>query len=56
VKRFVSLQFLNPKVGRTPEWLKTCNSQDTMSATCRKERSTVEMNEIIKTAAHRSES
>jgi hypothetical protein len=30
--------------------------QDTMSATWRKERSTVETNEIMKTAAHRSES
>jgi hypothetical protein len=32
------------------------NSQDTMSAKWRKERSTVETNEIMKTAAHRSES
>jgi hypothetical protein len=30
--------------------------QDTMSATWRKERSTVDTNEIMKTAAHRSES
>jgi hypothetical protein len=43
------------KVGRTPACVKTCNSQDTMSATWRKERSTVETNEIMKTAAHRSE-
>jgi hypothetical protein len=44
------------KVGRTPASVKTCNSQDMMSATWRKERSTVETNEIMKTAAHRSES
>jgi hypothetical protein len=44
------------KVGRTPACVKTCNSQDTMSATWRKERSTVGTNEIMKTAAHRSES
>jgi hypothetical protein len=44
------------KVGRTPACVKTCNSQDTMSATWRKERSTVKMNEITKTAAHRSQS
>jgi hypothetical protein len=36
--------------------VKTCNSQGTMSATWRKERSTVETNEIMKTAAHRFES
>jgi hypothetical protein len=47
---------LNSKVGRTPACVKTCNSQDTTSATRRKERSTVETNEIMKTAAHRSES
>jgi hypothetical protein len=46
----------NSKVGRTPACVKTCNSQDTISATWRKERSTVEVNEIMKTAAHRSES
>jgi hypothetical protein len=45
-----------PKLGRTPACVKTCNSQDTMSATRRKKRSTVETNEIMKTAAHRSES
>jgi hypothetical protein len=45
-----------PSVGRTPACIKTCNSQDTMSATWRKERSTVETNEIMKTAAHQSES
>jgi hypothetical protein len=45
-----------PLVGRTPAYAKTCNSQDTMSATWRKERSTVETNKIMKTAAHRSES
>jgi hypothetical protein len=44
------------KVGRTPACVKTCNSQDTMSVTWRKERSTVETNEIMKTAARRSES
>jgi hypothetical protein len=44
------------KVGRTPACVKICNSQGTMSATWRKERSTVETNEIMKTAAHRSES
>jgi hypothetical protein len=44
------------KVGRTATCVKTCNSQDTMSATWRKERSTVETNEIMTTAAHRSES
>jgi hypothetical protein len=44
------------KVGRTPACVKTCNSQDTMSATWRKERSTVKTNEIMKTATHRSES
>jgi hypothetical protein len=44
------------KAGRTPACVKTCNSQDTMSATWCKERSTVETNEIMKTAAHRSES
>jgi hypothetical protein len=43
-------------VGRTPSCIKTCNSQNTMSAAWRKERSTVETNEIMKTAAHRSES
>jgi hypothetical protein len=43
-------------VGPTPACVKTCNSQDTMSATWRKERSTVETNEIMKTVAHRSES
>jgi hypothetical protein len=36
------------KVGRTPACVKTCNSQDTISATWRKERSTIETNEIIK--------
>jgi hypothetical protein len=44
------------KVGRTPACVKTCNSQDTMSATWLKERSIVETNEITKSAAHRSES
>jgi hypothetical protein len=44
------------KVDHTSAWVKTCNSQDMMSATWRKERSTVETNEIMKTAAHRSES
>jgi hypothetical protein len=44
------------KVGRTPACVKTCNNQDTISATWRKERSTVETNEIMKIAAHRSES
>jgi hypothetical protein len=44
------------KAGRTPACVKTCNSQKTMSATWRKERSTIETNEIMKTAAHRSES
>jgi hypothetical protein len=44
------------KVGSTPVCVKTCNSQDTMSATWRKERNVVETNEIMKTAAHRSES
>jgi hypothetical protein len=48
--------WLKSKVGRTPACVKTCNSQDTMSATWRQERSTVETNEITKTAAHRSES
>jgi hypothetical protein len=43
-------------LGQTPACVKTCNSQDTMSATWRKERSTVETNEIMKTATHRSES
>jgi hypothetical protein len=38
------------KVGRTPACVKTYNSQDTMYT------STVETNEIMKTAAHRSES
>jgi hypothetical protein len=42
--------------GRTSACVKTCNSQDTISATWRKERSTVETHEIMKTAAHRSES
>jgi hypothetical protein len=45
-----------PKLGRTPACVKTCNSQDKMTATWHKERSTVETNEIMKTAAHRSES
>jgi hypothetical protein len=36
------------KVGRTPAYVKICNSQDTTSATWRKERSTVETNEIMK--------
>jgi hypothetical protein len=40
--------------GRTA-CVKTCNSQDTMSTTWRKERSTVETKEIMKTAADRSE-
>jgi hypothetical protein len=44
------------KVGRTPACVKTCNYQDTISATWCKEMSTVETNEIMKTAAHRSES
>jgi hypothetical protein len=44
------------KVGRTLACVKTCNSQHTMSATWRKERSKIETNEIMKTAAHRSES
>jgi hypothetical protein len=44
------------KVGRTPACVKTCNSQDMMSATWRKEGSTVETNEIMKIASHRSES
>jgi hypothetical protein len=48
--------FFSCKVGRTPTCVKTCDSQDTMSATWRKERSTVKTNEIVKTAAHRSES
>jgi hypothetical protein len=53
--RRLQLPFLaNCKVGRTPSYVETCNSQDTMSATWRKERSTVETNEIMKTAAHRS--
>jgi hypothetical protein len=43
-------------VGRIPACVKTCNSQDTISATWRKERSIVETNEIMKTAAYRSES
>jgi hypothetical protein len=43
-------------VGRTPACVTTCNSQDTMSAAWRKERNTLETNEIMKTAAHRSES
>jgi hypothetical protein len=43
------------KVGHTPACVKTCNSQDTMSATWRKEWSTVETNGITKTTAHRSE-
>jgi hypothetical protein len=43
-------------VGRTPACVKICNSQETISVTWRKERSTVEMNEIMKTAAHRSKS
>jgi hypothetical protein len=47
---------MQTKVGRTPACVKTCNSQDTVSATWRKERSTVETNEIMKTAAQRSES
>jgi hypothetical protein len=47
---------LKLKVGRTPACVKTFNSQGTMSATWRKESSTVETNEIMKTAAHRSES
>jgi hypothetical protein len=46
----------NIYVSCTPACVKTCNSQDTMSAKWRKERSTVETNEIMKTAAHRSES
>jgi hypothetical protein len=48
--------YLKAKLGRTPACVKTCNSQDMMSATWRKERSTVETNEIVKTAAHRFES
>jgi hypothetical protein len=45
------------RVGRTPVYVKTCNGQDMMSATWRKERSTVETNEIMNTTAtHRSES
>jgi hypothetical protein len=51
-----SCRFKPSKVGRTSAWVKTCNSQDTMSATWRKEKSTVETSEIMKTAAHRSES
>jgi hypothetical protein len=47
---------LNGKIGRTPACVKTCNIQDTMSAAWRKERSTVETNEVMKNAAHRSES
>jgi hypothetical protein len=43
-------------VGRTPACVKTSNSQDTMSAAWRKERSTVETNEVMKTAAQRPES
>jgi hypothetical protein len=43
-------------VGRTPTCVKTCNSQYTISVTWRKERSIVEMNEIMKTVAHRPES
>jgi hypothetical protein len=54
--RFATAVKPNLKVGRTPACVKTCNSQDTMSETWRKERSTVETNEIMKTAAHRSES
>jgi hypothetical protein len=60
IKRTVYETYTNEKatckVGRTPACVKICNSQDTMSATWRKERSTVETNEILKTAAHRSES
>jgi hypothetical protein len=48
--------FLYTKVGRTSTCAKTCNSQDKMSATWRKVRSTVETNEIMKTASHLSES
>jgi hypothetical protein len=48
--------YITTKLGRTPACVKTCNSQDTMAATWRKERSTVETNEIMKTAAHRFES
>jgi hypothetical protein len=44
------------KIGRTPAYVKTCNTQDTISATWLKERSTVETNEIMKTAAHQSKS
>jgi hypothetical protein len=56
VQNFWKVFSLLSKVGRTPACVKTCNSQDTMSATWRKERSTVETNEIMKTAAQRSES
>jgi hypothetical protein len=52
----IDMLLLKFKVGRTPACVKTCNSEDTMSATWRKERSTVETNDIMKTAAHWSES
>jgi hypothetical protein len=53
---FKGKPYVQAKVGRTLACVKTCNSQDTMSATWCKERSTVETNEIMKTAAHRSKS
>jgi hypothetical protein len=49
------IKTLSSYVGRTAACVKTCNSQDTISATWRKERSIVETNDIMRTVAHRPE-